>query len=71
MAEHWQDMDYVFRFGREETSDRRTIEIEKSVEAPPSGGYPKLLLDLVRGTLTGIQRDETSRRRGGSGRGAG
>jgi hypothetical protein len=52
VQQHEQDMDYVFRFAREDDSDRRTITIQKNVEPPESRGYPLLILDLQTGTLT-------------------
>ncbi|MDB4990752.1 MAG: hypothetical protein JWN04_5930 [Myxococcaceae bacterium] len=51
VAEHRQDMDYVLHFSREQRSDLRTIEIQKSADPPPPNGYPKLTLDLSAGTV--------------------
>lgn len=51
VSQHSQDMDYVLHFTRDEHSNQRRIDILKSAEPPPSGGYARLSLDLTNGTI--------------------
>jgi hypothetical protein len=58
VTQHRMDMDYVLRFRREEKSDERLIDIEKSAAPPPLGGYPTLRINLEAGTLRMAQRSD-------------